>query len=210
MQWTQKKIRSQVAQVVQLFGGGKHPRGMSELNPCLPSFRRPPASLGRVSDVTVTSPSRKRHPATTTQTPPRRGHTPIRMPAGYLHELVDLLLLFGWENVLGQGTPPRTTHTRLRQQGSAGQMCAHRGTGLRTRASVIFSGVPFSAPCSQQVSFLARPRHNSHTPHLSHTTSATPQRADLTARRVRLREGPYALPTRVCPLTPPHGTCYPS
>ena len=165
---------------------------MSELNPCLPSFRRPPASLGRVSDVTVTSPSRKRHPATTTQTPPRRGHTPIRMPAGYLHELVDLLLLFGWENVLGQGTPPRTTHTRLRQQGSAGQLCAHRGTGLRTRASVIFSGVPFSAPCSQQVSFLARPRYNSHTPHLSHTTSATPQRADLTARRVRLREGPYA------------------
>ena len=26
--------------------GGKHPRGMSELNPCLPSFRRSPASRG--------------------------------------------------------------------------------------------------------------------------------------------------------------------
>ena len=27
-----------------MFGKVKHPRGMSELNPCLPSFRRPPAS----------------------------------------------------------------------------------------------------------------------------------------------------------------------
>ena len=34
----------QVAQVAQIYGRAKLPRGVSELNPCLPGFRRPPAS----------------------------------------------------------------------------------------------------------------------------------------------------------------------
>ena len=33
-----------VAQVAQIYGRAKLPRGVSELNPCLPGFRRPPAS----------------------------------------------------------------------------------------------------------------------------------------------------------------------
>ena len=35
---------AQVAQVAQIYGKAKLPRGVSELNPCLPGFRRPPAS----------------------------------------------------------------------------------------------------------------------------------------------------------------------
>ena len=38
-------LLAQVAQVAQMNGKALHPRGVSELNPCLPGFRRPPASL---------------------------------------------------------------------------------------------------------------------------------------------------------------------
>ena len=42
----QIRTSREVAQVAQIFGRVNTSRGMSELNPFLPSFRRPPASRG--------------------------------------------------------------------------------------------------------------------------------------------------------------------
>ena len=43
--WCDRELSVQVvAQVAQIYGRAKLPRGVSELNPCLPGFRRPPAS----------------------------------------------------------------------------------------------------------------------------------------------------------------------
>ena len=41
---THQKTEILVAQVAEIYGKALHPRGVSELNPCLPGFRRPLAS----------------------------------------------------------------------------------------------------------------------------------------------------------------------